>query len=259
MMQPFRVTFDLDGAGLAMHSFNPIHIDALLGWAYAQLSGLADRQPSRSDIPDDLPIPVRRVPVAENGWVFAASVLFPDGVTAEEVQYYRRKHRTAQANWTGGSRGLRQTTYKDWNVSISLTLVSRLHAYVFGDMDACMELLETIRNLGFRRAHGHGKVLRVHAEAMAEDYSIIDQDGLAQRFLPDERGLRLVRLNPPYWNLHERVYCCEIGDDWSESENGIIYGPGCRGQAEPQILNLAKQRKNIHNNAYSALQNKGGL
>ena len=257
-MQPFRVTFDLDGAGLSMQKFNPIHLDGILGWACAELSGLSARQPSRHDIPDDLPIPVRRVDVCETGWVFACSVLFPDGVTVEEVQYYRRKHRTAQANWTGGSRGLRETTYKDWNTGITLTLVRRVHAYVFGDMDACMDLLTCIKHIGYRRAHGQGKVLRILAQPMAEDYSILDADGRAQRFLPDDEGIRLVRLNPPYWNLNKRVYSCEVGDDWRESENGIIYANGCRGHAQPQVLNMAPQRKNIHGNAYAAIKKGGG-
>lgn len=257
-MQPFRVTFDLDGAGLAMQRFNPIHLDGILGWAYAEMSGLSAQQPTRHDIPDDLAIPVRRVDVSETGgWVFACSVLFPDGVTVEEVQYYRRKHRTAQANWTGGSRGLRETTYKDWNTGITLTLVRRVHAYVFGDMEACMDLLTCIKHIGYRRAHGQGKVLRIHAQPMADDYSILDADGRAQRFLPDDEGIRLVRLNPPYWNLNDRVYSCEVGDDWSESGNGIIYANGCRGHAKPQVLDMAPQRKNIHNNAYAAIR-KGG-
>lgn len=50
------------------------------------------------------------------------------------------------------------------------------------------------------------------------------KDGKAMRWLPDKKGIRLVRCRPPYWNRIDRINCCEIGSNLRlvNAKHGII-------------------------------------
>ena len=71
-------------------------------------------------------------------------------------------------------------------------------------------LRRSIRWLGKKRAHGHGRVLDIEVDVIEEDYSMV-RDGITMRWLPHVDGTRLIRPRPPYWSSCGRVVCAEIG------------------------------------------------
>ena len=251
--QPFRVDFELDGAGVSFAPGNLIHLDSLLVWAAASLS---DRTANyrRDDAPaDEVPLPLREVAVGPGLTVWAASAIFPLDDAGRVILYEQKRYNAGEAQWVRGSRTLLETTYKNRRDSFMLLLCRRMVAYGYGDVDAVAELLAPITGLGARRDHGHGKIISKTVTPCAEDWSIVDERGKAQRWLPDDNGFMLCRMKPPYWNRHNRVLRCEIGDDWLATENGLVYGGGVRGTA-PAILDLAPQETGLHRGAYAALR-----
>lgn len=203
-----RVTFHLDGTGVVYDPNEPIHLDALLAWAMMP-HHRTQREITRDDEPDRIPLPILagRVNGVE---VWRASALFPDS-DIETLRYWRKRFRSARVELTTGSPNTTNGTYRDWQMPVHLTLCRQLVGWCEGNRREVLRQLRKVRNLGKKRAHGHGKVVSVEVERTDEDYCW-SRDGLATRWLPDERGSRMVRPIPPYWNRVGRVRCCEVGD-----------------------------------------------
>lgn len=207
-MTPFRVTFHLDGSGVAYDPWEPLHLDALLTWV------LAPRQGVPPCLCRDDPVVPVRLPLVSSligrARVHHASALLPLGPTGEDLTYWRKRFRQSRAELTAGSPNLTNGTFRDWNMPLPLLLVPALVAYGAGTARDVRKLLKDVRSLGKKRAHGHGKVIGIEVEASPADYSLV-RDGRAQRWLPDPTGTRLVRPTPPYWHPQGRVRCCEVG------------------------------------------------
>lgn len=204
----FKVVFHLDGSGLLYDPFEPLHLDALLAWTLAPRQGVSIS--TRSDIPKDVELPLMKTKI-EDEWVWCASALFPDGVTSEDLRFWRKRFRASKSHFTKGSPNLTNGPYRDWNMPMQIFLATRMVAYANGNRKRCKKLLREIRYLGKKRAYGLGKIIGIELQQIESDFSII-RDGIAQRWLPSSEGTRLVRPRPPYWHPYGRVKCCEVGD-----------------------------------------------
>lgn len=205
-----KVTFHLDGGGLCYNPAEPIHLDALLAWVLAPKQGL--RHVTRDEKPGIVQLPLRRRRIGEH-WVWRASALFPEGEAIESVWRWRRRFRHHRADLVPGRIDTSGSIYRDWDTPIPLVHVRKMVAWADGSRRHVKKLLREVRYLGRKRAHGHGKVLRIEVDEVQEDYTLV-RDGRAQRWLPDENGVREVRLWPPYWHPHGRVRCCEVGEPY---------------------------------------------
>lgn len=203
----FKVTFHLDGSGVCYDPNEPIHLDALIAWALAPRQNFRHLQ--RDELPGEINLPLNRRHIGGD-WVWCASALMPEGVTAESMQYWRKRFRQGRAELTDGSPNLTNGTYRDWQMPVPLLLCHRLVAYASGSRTDVKKLLRDVRSLGKKRAHGHGQVIRMDFDEVDTDRSIFVDD-VAARWLPDTSGTRLVRPRPPYWHPHGRVRCCEVG------------------------------------------------
>lgn len=210
MFRPLEITFHLDGTGIYYDPSEPIMLDSLLSAALCRWH-VHGEPPARDEPPFDIPLPIKKWYIADS-WGWRASALFPDDASIDSMQYFRKRFRQSRVELTEGSPNLTNGPYREWNMPLPLLLVLRMTAYVFGDRKQIKRTLNRdIKYLGKKRAHGHGAVVSVEVEEIAEDYSLV-KDGCATRWIPFESGGRLVRPRPPYWNLIDRVKCCEIGD-----------------------------------------------
>jgi CRISPR type IV-associated protein Csf3 len=207
----YRVSFHLDGSGVGYDPAEPLHLDALLAWALAPRIGVRPCL-SRDDPVDLVPLPLEHS-IINGAWVWHASALVPVGPTGEDLTFWRKRFRQGRAEITQGSPNLTNGTYRDWNMPLPLALITRLDAYAGGSRKEAKRLLREVRGLGRKRAHGHGKVLRLELVEVNEDWSHV-REGLAMRWLPTPGAARMVRFQPPYWHPAGRVACCEVGDVW---------------------------------------------
>lgn len=209
---PLKVTFHLDGAGVLFDPAEPIHLDALLVFAAAAHHKGAGEL-SRDQRPDDISIPLAKWRVGDT-WGWCASALFPDGQTAESLQFWRKKFRQNRVELTNGSPNLTNGTWREYNMPMPLVLCHTMVAWCVGDRrNVRHELVRHIRHLGKKAAMGKGVVNDVTVERVEEDWSLV-RDGKAQRWLPLPDGVRLCRARPPYWNQVDRVHMCEVGEPY---------------------------------------------
>lgn len=209
-MRCCRIIFHLDGSGIAYDPYEPLHLDALLAWVLSPMHrttvGL-----SRSDVPDDIPLPVAILNVGST-WVWQASAIMPHEIDAmSDIRYWRKKFRQNRAELTAGSPNMTNATYREWNQPMQLLLCRSMVAYAAGRAVVIRKLLNRVSHIGRKRAHGFGKLLRVDVAPVDYNWSCV-RDGIAMRWLPNENGSRFVRPRPPYWNHYGRVNCCEVGD-----------------------------------------------
>ena len=207
----FKVTFHLDGSGICYDPNEPLHLDALLAWVLAPRQKIHQHL-GRDDIPEEVKLPLMKYSF-DDCFVFKASALLPEGDTGESLQHWRKRFRTNKSGVTNGSPNLTNGTYRDWNNPVPLFLTRKMVAYADGNRGECKKLLKEVKYLGKKRAHGHGKITEITYDEIEEDFSII-KDGKAMRYLPSENGTRLVRTIPPYWGRHNRIYCCDVGDEY---------------------------------------------
>lgn len=208
-MRPLRVTFHLDGTGVVYDPSEPIMLDGLLASACVR-HHVHGEPPARDEPPADIPLPLARW---EDGavWGWRASALLPEGLTAEALTFWRKRLRQSRITLTAGSPNLAQGIYRDWQMPVPLLLARRMVAYAVGDVyEVRRELRRNIRYLGKKRAHGHGRVIGIDVDPVAEDWSCA-RDGRATRWLPHPQGVRRVRPRPPYWSAIGRVTCGDIG------------------------------------------------
>jgi hypothetical protein len=202
---PLRVTIHLDGTGIYYDPAEPIHLDSLL----AALLVHGD-PPARDEEPDEIPIPCAKWRHGDV-WGWRCSALQPDGPAADGLVHWRKRFREGRADLIPqASPNLEHHTYRAWNTPLPLLLCHALVGYAVGDRRAVREALKDLRYVGKKRAHGHGRVRGVDVERIEEDWGCV-RDGIAQRWLPDETGGRLVRPRPPYWSSVGRVLVCEVG------------------------------------------------
>lgn len=210
---PLKVTFHLDGTGVLFDPAEPIHLDALLVLAAAAHHGTQRGELTREERPDDIPLPVARWRVG-SVWGWSASALFPDGQTAETLQFWRKKFRQNRVELTAGSPNLTNATWREYNMPMPLVLCHTMIAWCLGDRrNIRHELIRSVRHLGKKAAMGKGCVNDITVERVDEDWSLV-RAGRAQRWLPSPSGARLCRARPPYWNNIERALMCEVGEPY---------------------------------------------
>lgn len=209
MFRPLRVVVHLDGTGIYYDPAEPIMLDALLAAAVCRWH-VHGEPPARDDAPDDIPLPLARWTIGDT-WGWRASALLPDGPSFEGIQYWRKRLRQGRLELSAGSPNTTNGPWRDWNMPLPLLLVARMVGYAVGEAGKIRrELRRSIKALGKKRAHGRGAVVGIDVDEIDEDWSLC-RDGIAQRWLPQADGSRLVRPRPPYWNIVGRVQCCEIG------------------------------------------------
>lgn len=205
----FKVIFHLDGSGIYYSPADPIHLDAVLAWIFVRLQ-VAPCDIGRDDNPEAVKLPVLQTTVNGNK-IYRASALFPEGETASSLRFLRKKFRSSRVELAGGSPNLQNGTYREYNLPVTLLLTPRMVAYASGNRKEIKKALrKNIFALGKKRAYGYGRVIHIECEEIPDDYSLI-KDGRAMRWLPDPRGTRWVRPQPPYWNNTGKVRCLEVG------------------------------------------------
>jgi len=217
-MSTLKVTFDLDGTGIVYCAAEPIHLDALLGYALASYH-VTGPPPDRDERPTDIPLPLKRWKWRKNPkmWGWAASALIPEGPIVQTIRYRRRKMRQHRVEYTSGSPNRAIGTSKEWNTPVLVVLCTRLVGYCEGKPKRIRHVLKKhIKSLGKDRAHGFGRISDITVEPYggSGERPWLSVDEMATRYLPteDASAIRLVRTRPPYWNIVDRVLCCEIGD-----------------------------------------------
>lgn len=227
MFRPLKITFHLDGTGIYYDPTEPLMLDGILAAALCRWH-VHGEPPARDEEPFDVPLPLRKWEIGGT-WGWHASALFPDGATAESLQYWRKRFRQNRVELTEGSPNLTNGTYRDWNMPLPLLLAPRMVAYAVGERRKIKrELQRSIKHLGKKRAHGRGAIVGVDVEEAPEDWSLC-KDGVATRWVPSPGGTRLVRPRPPYWNRIGAIPMCEVGDEYNAEHQAraIASRPAC--------------------------------
>lgn len=210
MFSPLRIVFHLDGTGVYYDPHEPLMLDSILAAACSR-HHVHGEPPARDEEPFDIPLPLQRWNLGGT-WGWRASALFPEGDTVETLQFWRKRMRQNRIELTDGSPNLTNGIYRDWNMPLPLLLCRSMVAYAVGERrEVRRELRRSIRWLGKKRGHGHGRVVDITVDTVEQDHSI-QRDGVYARWMPRESGTRLVRTRPPYWNICGRVACNEIGE-----------------------------------------------
>lgn len=211
-LKPLKVTFYLDGTGVFFDPFEPLHLDALIGWALASFYCKGGAL-GRDDNPYDIPLPLSKWRIGDI-WGWHASALFPEGKTAESLQYWRKRFRQSRVGYCKQSPRLDAGIYREYNVPMPLLLCHKMVAYAVGHKEAIAHILKKqIRFIGKKKASGKGAVVNIDVGTVDTDNSMI-QNGFATRYLPDEKGSISVRPRPPYWNSIGKMSCCNVGDKY---------------------------------------------
>lgn len=205
----FKVIFKLDGTGVYFYPHDPIHLDALLAWALAPMQANS-RNISRSDVPDDINLPLLRSKINDSE-VWHASALFCNN-EQESLRFWRKKFRQNYQGCANGSPNLTNGIYREWNMPVPLILTNEMYAYASGNRKEVKRLLKRhIKSLGKKRSQGFGKIVDIETIEQKDDWSVA-ANGVAMRYYPHADGTRLVRPCPPYWNNHDAVRCLNVGD-----------------------------------------------
>lgn len=219
-----KITFYLEGDGIIYDKYNPIHFDSLIDWLLSPMHR-TEEPPSRTGKPQEINLPLASMQIAGQK-VYKASALFPVGGEEETIQYFRTKFPQEFIDQCVGSANLQSGLTRDHNRPYCVTLCDQMVSYAVGKRKRIKNLLYRTHDsdgnllpskklkllaLGGKRNRGLGGIADIEVEKVDHDWSLI-KDGMAQRYLPEEDGLRECRLRPPYWNLHDTVNCCDIGD-----------------------------------------------
>ena len=180
-------------------------------------------EPPRRDEPPDeisLPLAARRV---RGHRVYHASALLPEEEELAWIGYVWRqrfRERFADVRLLRGSWNPQMGRWRSWQTPYRCVLVRSLVAYAVCHRRTLLrDLRRRVRYLGKKRAHGRGRIVRIEAEHVEEDRSLVWR-GRAMRYLPDEEGLRLCRPRPPYWNSVGAIRCCDVGDPYVLDSGG---------------------------------------
>lgn len=208
-VKPIKVTFHLDGSGVLYNPAEPTMLDGILAWCLSAYH-VSGHPPSRNEEPSDIPIPLKKWHMKNGVWGWHASALFPEGQTAESLQFWRSRFREDRIELTSGSPNRTNGTYRDWQMPMPLTLCHKMVAYAVGNRSDVHKILRRgVSYIGKKTSMGKGRVVGIDVEWVDEDYSI-RKDGKPMRWYPEEDGPKLVRPRPPYWSNVGRVRCCDI-------------------------------------------------
>lgn len=213
-MKTFRIVFQLDGTGVVWDPSEPMHFDGLLAWCLAPMQLKTIDAPDPTQNPADIILPLARWHIGGT-WGWQASALFPVGERTDSLQFFRKRFREDRADMVSETSVLLKAgAYKTYNRPIPLMLCRAMEAWAVGNRKTTLKTLrKNLRGLGKERARGKGRIVSIDAEYVDESFAMT-RDGFAQRYLPAKDGARLVRPRPPYWNLVDRVECCNVGDPW---------------------------------------------
>lgn len=212
----YQVTFELDGRGVIMSPFEPIHIDGLVAIGARMRYASKDPAPGRGDRVSEIPLPLWTREI--NGHrVYEASALFP--VEAEPAS--QERHLVKRFDFDEASRcGVKATVdystgfFRLYNVATQVLLVSRLVGWFACSAARAHDvrrMLSKIRYIGKAGRAGYGGVVSVSFDR-SDDIDPVVRDGVALRWYPHQCGLRRVRPRPPYWNMTEVVHCLAPGE-----------------------------------------------
>ncbi|MBP8055084.1 MAG: hypothetical protein KA314_04550 [Chloroflexi bacterium] len=222
-IQPLKITFEMDTAGIIYDPLAPPMLDSLIDWSLSPMVRTkGDPAPGRGDLVDEIRLPLGTWHVGSH-WGWCASALIPaeEGTPQETIQHFRKKFRANRISLTNGVPNLQSGATREYNLPFTVQLVDKLVAYCLGDRHTIDSLLRrNVHYLGQKKHRGRGRVESIAVEVVESDYSLVC-DGKAMRWLPVAEGLREVRLRPPYWNNNDRVPCCEVGDAYA----GEIHQP----------------------------------
>jgi len=207
-MKPLKIIFQMDGTGIIMNPYEPVHLDSLLSYA-ACSEHLLRTGLERNEIPEVIELPLKKWAI-ENTWGWYASALFPAQTNTESLQYWRKKFRLNRINYTVGSPNLASGKYREYNAPMPLTLCKTITAYAYGYYEEIQKLLKKIKYIGKKGIYGKGRVLGYQVNYIDNDLSIYDEQGFTMRFLPQKDGKRIGRIRPPYWNRTELVKSCFV-------------------------------------------------
>lgn len=216
-MENLKITFKMDGTGVIMYPFTPIHLDGLLMAVSLDVLQTEDesqtmKQPTRDGKPSDIKIPLAKWRI-NGSWGWHASALFPI-VKGQTIRYWRKKFRQDKAAGMFVQRPrLTSGIYHEYNTPMSVILCDEMFGYAVGNLEKVCNLVKRVKYIGTKRSIGRGRVLDHKIEVIDRDYSLV-KDGKAQRFLPSECGSKYVRFRPPYWNNHGRKQACNVGDSY---------------------------------------------
>ena len=209
-IKPLRVIFRLDGSGVCFDPCEPIHLDALLAWCLAPMHTTGE-PPARDEPPQDIPLPLCKWRIGGE-WGWHASALFPVGEGFETLRFWRKKFRVGRAELFSGQANSKTGPTREYNQPVAVTLCREMEAFALGDRKRVAQVLrKNLRYIGIKRSQGLGRLTGIDVEVVGEDLSLY-RDGVAQRYIPNEDGDRVVRPRPPYWNIVGAVPCLDVGD-----------------------------------------------
>lgn len=223
-----EVRFHMDVTGIYMDPFEPIHLDGLVFWCLASVTGKNEPPKEDQKVPEifDQDYIGMLKAYRKKYWCWWASALFPgsepfmdDFILGESVMYWRKRTQDLSRMHLVNASGVTPTmgTFRDYNMPCPMIHVRELRAWVRGDKEWLESLLFHVKGIGKKVGSGFGKVSGVEVVHSKKDYGI-QCNGLATRYVPftDQESCpktaKLVRPRPPYWNLTERVLCSRIGE-----------------------------------------------
>lgn len=219
-ISPLKVIFHLDrGAGTAFDPYCPPHLDSLMARILlATQVPEKNRTLGRHERPRDIRLPLFETTIYGSK-IWKASALFMVGEIPEDVRFFRKKFEVRTIDKTQGNINLRSGTFRDHNIEITIRHIDMLVAYTMGNHHRVLQIVRKIKAIGLKHKRGFGRVEGVEVERIEHDWSLV-KDGKAMRWLPDGTDLattisRLVRSKPPYWNMIDRIPCCEVGAPYS--------------------------------------------
>lgn len=208
--EPLQISFVLEGE-LYYDPQEPPMLDGILSWLLLPFKKQGEERKLEKDGQvDEITLPLA---IGERNGVrlWKASALFPDHVLTDGLRYWRKRGRTQYMHLLHKSICTTNGACRDYNVPMPVISTNRLICWCVGNKALLKKELRRLKYIGKKRSQGVGRVSSYTVDHIEKDYSWT-KDGMATRWLPDENGNRLVRPRPPYWNMTERVACCEVGD-----------------------------------------------
>lgn len=214
-LNPLKVTFEMDMAGVIYDPFVPPMLDGIIDWCLSPMVRQSKSAPTRGEMPEEIRLPFGTWHIGKH-WGWCASALLPaDGETPQEtIVYFRKRFRDDRISMTTGVINTQAGAMRDYNLPYNVQLPDKFVAYCLADRHTIHDLLRrNLKYIGQKKHRGMGLIIDFTVEVVENDYSLMC-DGKSMRWLPTAEGLREVRLRPPYWNNNERVNCCEVGDEY---------------------------------------------
>lgn len=230
-LKPLKITFQMDGRGVMMNTYEPITLDGILSrellpfhkpkseWTEEEKENDKDNDQSKGVVfdkglkPFEVPLPLGKWHM--NGeWGWHASALFPDDDADNSTLFWRKRFRANRIESANGNPNTQNSTYRDYNTGCELILTNTLTCHALGDRGRVAQILRRVKNIGKKHSVGVGLVIGVEVEVIEEDFSLF-KDGKAMRYLPTDEGFSFRRMRPPYFSSYGAVTSGEIGDDIS--------------------------------------------